>query len=150
MSALRSLALALFLVSMSGCYAARVETGLNPSPTVIKKSFAASWIYGLVPPATINTATSCPNGVAIVQTRLSFVNQLVGALTLGIYTPMEITVTCAQGPATGMRDGDDDILLSDNATTEEAQLAFTQAAVRAVETGRAVIVRRMPAASFGG
>jgi hypothetical protein len=41
------------------------------------------------------------NGVAKVETQLSFVNQLVNLLTLGIYTPMEIRVVCAaaaQGP----------------------------------------------------
>jgi hypothetical protein len=31
-----------------------------------------------------------------VETRLSFLNQLVGFLTLGIYTPMDIRVTCAE------------------------------------------------------
>jgi hypothetical protein len=78
-----------------GCYHATVETGATPSPEVIDKSFASGWIYGLVPPSTISTAAKCPNGPAKVETKLSFVNQLVSFLTLGIYTPMQITVTCA-------------------------------------------------------
>ncbi|HET6579197.1 MAG TPA: hypothetical protein VFG66_12795 [Gemmatimonadales bacterium] len=78
-----------------GCYHATVETGAPPSPEVIDKSFASGWIYGLVPPSTVSTAARCPNGPAKVETRLSFVNQLVSFLTLGIYTPMQITVTCA-------------------------------------------------------
>lgn len=32
----------------------------------------------------------------MVETQVSFLNQLVGALTFGIYTPMHITVTCAE------------------------------------------------------
>lgn len=32
----------------------------------------------------------------MVETQLSFPNQLVSFLTGGIYTPMTITVTCAQ------------------------------------------------------
>jgi hypothetical protein len=32
-----------------------------------------------------------------VETEHSFLNGLVGALTLGIYTPMHLTVTCASG-----------------------------------------------------
>jgi hypothetical protein len=40
-------------------------------------------------------AERCQNGPAEVETQHSFVNQLVGFLTLGIYTPMEIKVTCA-------------------------------------------------------
>ena len=35
--------------------------------------------------------------MARVETKLSFLNQLVGSLTFGIYTPMEIKVTCAAG-----------------------------------------------------
>lgn len=30
-----------------------------------------------------------------VETQLSFVNQVVSLLTLGIYTPMQVTVSCA-------------------------------------------------------
>jgi Bor protein len=78
-----------------GCYHATVETGAPPSPEVINKSFASGWILGLVPPSTVSTAAKCPNGAAKVETQLSFVNQLVSFLTLGIYTPMEIRVTCA-------------------------------------------------------
>ena len=43
-----------------------------------------------MPPSTIETAQKCPNGVAKVETQQSFGNQLVGFLTLGIYTPMDI------------------------------------------------------------
>lgn len=82
-------------IASVGCYHATVETGAPPSPEVVEKSFASGWIYGLVPPSTISTAAKCPNGVAKVETKLSFVNQLVGFLTLGIYTPMSIKATCA-------------------------------------------------------
>lgn len=82
---------------LSGCYHATVETGLTPSTLTLEQRWANSWIYGLVPPETINTSARCPNGVARVETQLSFLNQLVGVLTLGIYTPMDVRVTCAQG-----------------------------------------------------
>ena len=51
-----------------------------------------------------------PNGVAKVETQLSFANQLVYALTWGIYAPMEIVVTCAAAPSGDtdlVDDGDD-------------------------------------------
>ena len=83
------------LVLLAGCYHATVETGVTPSTVVIDKSFASAWIYGLVPPSTGSTAEKCPNGVAKVETQHTFLNQLVGLLTLGIYTPMQIRVTCA-------------------------------------------------------
>jgi len=85
------------LVLLCGCYHATVETGATPSSVVIDQSFAASWIYGLVPPKLVSTTSKCPSGVSKVETQHTFVNQLVGLLTLGIYTPMQIRVTCANG-----------------------------------------------------
>jgi len=90
----------LVVLLLPACYHATVETGATPSTTMIRKGFASSWIYGLVPPKTVETAAQCPGGVSRVETRLSFVNQLVGFLTLGIYTPMEIMVTCAEAATT--------------------------------------------------
>lgn len=81
----------------SGCYHAVIETGRPASATVIDKPWANSFIGGLVPPAPLETSASCPSGVAKVETQHSFLNMLVGAVTFGIYTPMQITVTCAQG-----------------------------------------------------
>ena len=89
-------------VSM-GCYHASVETGAKPSTEVINKSFASGWVYGLVPPSTVSTAAKCPNGPAKVETQLSFVNGVVGILTLGIYTPMQVTVTCAAATTTAVK-----------------------------------------------
>ena len=128
------------LVVLAGCYAAKVETGLRPSNTVNKKNFASSWIYGLVPPSTVETAAKCPNGVARVETQLSFVNQLVGALTLGIYTPMQIVVTCAERSETGMSDAKPDFTVSSVQTLDEIQQVFSKAADKAVSTGKPVLV----------
>ena len=92
----RAVALSAALASLMACYHATIETGLTPSTQVLEQSFASSWIYGLVPPKTVSTSSRCPEGVAKVETQHTFVNQLVGFLTLGIYTPMHIRVTCAQ------------------------------------------------------
>lgn len=83
------------LVLFTGCYHARITMDAEPSAKVIDRPFASAWIYGLVPPKTVEAEKECERGVASVETRLSFVNQLVGALTFGIYTPMHIRITCA-------------------------------------------------------
>jgi hypothetical protein len=131
------------LLLLSGCYAASVDTGRPPSNTVIKKSFASCWLYGLIPPKTVETAAKCPNGVARVETQLSFVNQLVGALTLGIYTPMQIVVTCAEPGQTGIGEPEAEILLANDASPEEVRETFAKAADEAVRTNRPVLVRRI-------
>jgi len=42
-------------------------------------------------------AAQCDNGVAEVETKVSFLNLLVNGITGGLYSPMSITVTCAAG-----------------------------------------------------
>ena len=37
----------------------------------------------------------CPQGVAVVHNRLTFVNWLVSAITAGIYTPSTVRIWCA-------------------------------------------------------
>lgn len=82
-------------VLLTGCYHASIETGAKPSTEKIEKKWAAGWVYGLVPPSTVSTTSKCKKGVAKVDTQLSLPNQLVSFLTGGIFTPMEIVVTCA-------------------------------------------------------
>jgi hypothetical protein len=82
-------------VLLSGCYHATVHTG-RPSAATRDSRWSHSWLWGLVPPSPVNATQSCPGGAAMVETQLSFPNQLVSFLTGGIYTPMTITVTCAQ------------------------------------------------------
>lgn len=135
----RSALLLLTALLLPGCYHATIETGAKPSTTVIKKGFASGWIYGLVPPKTVETAAQCANGVARVETQLSFVNQLVSFLTIGIYTPMEILVTCAEAGSMSSTAGD--VVVPAGAGETELQAALETAVARSAETGSAVLVR---------
>jgi hypothetical protein len=83
-------------VALSGCYHATIETGATPSATTIETPWAHSFILGLVPPSTVQAQQKCPRGVAKVETQQSFLNQIASLFTGGIYTPMDIKVTCAQ------------------------------------------------------
>jgi hypothetical protein len=131
-------------LAMTGCYAARIETGLPPDAKQIRQSSASCLIYGLVPPKTVAVAAQCPNGVAIVETRQSFVNGLVRFLTLGIYTPMEIVVTCAAKSSASLYGAEVNLALVEGATAEQAQEVFGKAADEAVRTGHPVCVWTTP------
>ena len=87
--------LMLLAFTLSACYHARIQTGMNQSNYVVEKKFASCWLYGMIPPNEVQTTGLCRNGVAVVETEQSFLNLLVSGLTLGIYTPMHIKVTCA-------------------------------------------------------
>lgn len=123
-------------VSMA-CYHATIETGRPASTEVITKPWANSWVYGLVPPATVSTAAQCPHGAAKVETQLSFLNGLVGALTFGIYTPMDIRVTCASAGTASLPD----LRVPDGADAQQVMRVMVDAADRAVTLHRAVIVQ---------
>ena len=125
---------------MFGCYHATIMTGMKPSTETVEESFAASWVYGLVPPNAVATEMKCPNGVAKVETQLSFLNQLVGFLTLGIYTPMEIKVTCAEKSKASLPYNGPDITLRNGATDKELIDALSRAADVAVKEHRAAYV----------
>ena len=79
----------------SACWHATIETGLPASSETISVPWAHSFIYGLVPPNTVSSASKCKNGVAKVETQHSFLNGLVAAITFSLYTPMQIDITCA-------------------------------------------------------
>jgi Bor protein len=135
-----SASIAVLLVAASACYHATVDTGLTPSTVVVEKSWASGWIYGLVPPSTVETGSKCQHGVAKVETQHSFLNMLVGGLTGGIYTPMSIKVTCAQAGHASASPTAPTINLGANATTEQIQSAIDRAANLSLRTGEPVYV----------
>jgi len=92
----RSVVLVIGAVLLAGCYHATIETGLTPSTQTIEKPWAHGFIYGLIPPSTVETKAQCAKGVAKVETQMSFLNMLASAITFSLYTPMDIKVTCAQ------------------------------------------------------
>jgi Bor protein len=125
---------------LSGCYHATIETGAKPSNVTVRHQWASGWIYGLVPPKTVETAAKCTTGVSRVETQQSFVNGLVGILTLGIYTPMEIGVTCAEGAAAEAA-GATSLLVPDSASAATWQAAIQEAAAKSEAEGRPVYVQ---------
>jgi hypothetical protein len=133
-------AAALLVLLLPACYHATIETGLPAGSQVVEKTFASGWVYGLVPPSPVQAMSQCRNGVSKVETQLSFVNQLVNFLTLGIYTPMWIKVTCASGTRSALP-ATPDIKVGDGATPEEILDAFRRAADAAVESHGPVYVR---------
>lgn len=138
----KSAVLLVAFCALPACYHATIETGATPDTnTTIKQNWASSWIYGLVPPSTVSSAAKCTSGVASVETQLSFLNELVGFLTLGIYTPMSIKVTCAAGTKTSSvaPQGADPIRFTATPATLTETLAAAALASRS--SGHAELVR---------
>lgn len=112
---------------LTGCYHAQITTGLPASNEVYQQAWASSFIAGLVPPSTVNAEQHCTNGVARVETRHSFLNLLAQFITFSLYSPMEITVTCASGSA-DIISGDNTIDLAKNSSEDLVRETFGKAA----------------------
>jgi Bor protein len=126
---------------VAGCHHVTVDTGLPASGEGIHQEWASSWVFGLVPPETVETAKACPNGIAKVETQQSFLNVVVYALVGIVYAPMQIDVWCAAGKKTSaLPAGAATVALKPNATAEEVQAAFTEAATRSQKEGVPVYV----------
>jgi hypothetical protein len=107
----------------------------------------APWIFGLVAADEIDVRKECPTGVAVIETEQSFVNGLVGALTIGIFTPQHVRITCAMGTAS-LPHGATELKLGANATAEESEL-LTSRAVEMARTTNAPVVIRMETTLHG-
>lgn len=129
----RWIGLGLVAVSTSACYHAVIETGATAGTETLSVPWAHSFIYGLVPPKVVSAASTCPRGVAKVETQHTFLHGLVAAITWGIYTPMQIDVTCS----TGARSNDDATL----SAGDDAAGALAKAVELARETGKPVFVK---------
>jgi len=135
----RLLALAVLFLS-AACYHQVVRTGRPAGTTVVDLPWVSTWLWGLVPATDINVTPQCPSGVAVVETEQSFANGLVGLITLGIYTPQHVRVTCASG-GTSLRRLGADMLVAKDASPEERAKAFEEAIAAADRTNLPVVVR---------
>jgi len=140
MTRLAKAVLACGAIMLAGCWHATIETGLAPSNQVVEKQWASAWIIGLVPPKTVETQSKCPRGVSKVETQLTFLNQLVAFLTLDIYTPMSIKVTCAEGGRASIPSKATEIYVSRSSSPDQAQHAFTAAALQSLQASVPVYV----------
>ncbi|NBW93511.1 MAG: hypothetical protein EBR20_03940, partial [Bacteroidetes bacterium] len=85
-------------------------------------------------------ASECQTGVAVVETRLSFINQVASMVTFGLYTPMHIKVTCAASSMSSASESNARITIERSASAETLVDAFTAAADKAVATAQPVFV----------
>ena len=132
-----SIALALGL-TLSGCFHQVVQTGRTPGTTVVEKPWTATWLWGIVPASPIDVTTNCPGGIATVETKQTFMNGLVGALTLGIFTPRDVKVTCASGTARGA--GMKEFIVARDASHDEKAQVMADAIAESVRSQQPVLV----------
>lgn len=129
-------------VSLAACFHQVVQTGRNPAavPVVIDKPFVTTWLWGLVAADEIDVRKECPAGVAVVTTEMSFMNGLATAITLGIWSPQHVTVTCAGGMAS-LPSKATELRIASDATAAQSAAVLDRAVEIASESGAPVVLR---------
>lgn len=115
------------LIIFSGCYHAQITTDLEPSGQVYEDTMAHGFLFGLVPPSIVRAQDECTNGVARVETQISFINGLLSAITFNLYTPMHIKVTCASSSANIPSDGSKLYTINQEASQEVISKTLSKA-----------------------
>lgn len=93
----RAAALTLAMLLFTGCY--RITfVDRSVTPGVEHDEWTDFFLFGLVGHERVEVSRFCPSGeVAMVRTGGNFGTGLVGVVTLGIYTPRKVYVTCGAG-----------------------------------------------------
>ncbi len=73
-----------------------VNPGTAPSG-VVQDTKGHFLIFGIVGTAEIHAEAMCPGGVHQVVSKESFIDLVLGAITIGIYTPRTYEIECAAG-----------------------------------------------------
>lgn len=103
----RSVAAALLVLSAglgSGCYKA---TFIDPNASAGEEheEWTDFYIFGLVGEEEVDARRFCQGPVALVRTGGNFGTGIVTVLTIGIYAPRKVYVTCAAAPSASVRAG---------------------------------------------
>ncbi len=93
-----SLALISLLIAAAGCHHVIIETGLEPSQAVHHDQWNLAFAFAIFP-AKVDASKYCGGRWARVETKQSFLNWVVSAITSGIIAPMDTKVVCAAGQA---------------------------------------------------
>jgi hypothetical protein len=135
----RWLPMALCVAMSTGCFHQVVQTGRAPGNTIIDKPWVATWILGLVAAPEIDVRKECPSGAAVVTTEQSFMNGLVGVLTIGIFTPQHVTITCARSSAS-LPARSIELRIPTDASAAQSADIVSRAVGQAAETGSPVVL----------
>lgn len=119
-----------------------MTTGKKPGRKVVDKPWASSFLFTLVA-AEVDVSDKCPHGIASAERKISFLNGVVHTLTLNIYTPQDVKVTCAAdgSMSSAVPTKKSDFTLSEDASPQEVNQTLSSASAEAVMTEDPVTVQ---------
>jgi Bor protein len=100
----RAATVALICLGLTSCYKATFIRDAQAVSGEEHDKWTTFFIYGLVGTEEVEVKDFCPSGdAAVIRTGGNFATGFVSAITLGIYTPRKVYVTCAADGKTARR-----------------------------------------------
>jgi hypothetical protein len=90
----------------TGCYTVRFQSDLAPGGAKFEEK-GNFFLWGLVGEKEVDLKKLCPAGPSRWQNQQTFVDGLLGVITIGIYIPRTINVECTGAKATQSPAGGD-------------------------------------------
>jgi hypothetical protein len=91
-------ALLILALCATGCFRTTIKNGrpMGNAPIEYDNKWHSGLVYGIAElSGPYDLSKVCPQGLATIHTETSFLNGLVQGLTLQIYNPQSVTITCA-------------------------------------------------------
>ena len=86
------------MLAVTGCYTTKMHYGsVLPEESMVHKRFQHTIFWGLISPGSIDLEQVCGDDpVVAVRSQIAGLGLLANWLTVGIYAPVTVTVTCAR------------------------------------------------------
>ena len=98
------------LSASAACYRHTINFGDGaPTGELLYDHWEHFWIVGLIGDKVLDVEQICPSGNATIESRQTFLNGLVEALTIGIYAPRTLRLRCEDGGAVSIPLESDDV-----------------------------------------
>ena len=120
------LLLAVILSTSAACYRHTINFGDGaPTGELLYDHWEHFWIVGLIGDKVLDVEQICLSGNATIESRQTFLNGLVAALTSGIYTPRTLRLRCGDGGTASIPLESDDVrrIVSDERFADWVALA---------------------------
>lgn len=85
-------------LALAGCHAIRYDAGRPPSQRRWERT-VHFWLWGFQGDGRIDLDAACPEGVASFSSRATALGWVAQVVTLGFWSPRQVTVVCAEGAA---------------------------------------------------
>ena len=122
------------VISITSAAQAQDSTSMAARVTAAKQ-WATTFVYGVVPAAVAEAAAQCHDGLAKVRRGQTPANTLVTIVSLGMFNPITILVTCATPSEKPTID------VPADATLDERRNALADAVDESLKTHHWVVVR---------